>query len=277
MNNIRFIYSDNGTLYDYSSISNYYSAFRVIPDFIASEDYFYIGQRFPFNHFYLKLTELNILPSVMTLEYWDGQVWRAVNELFDETNGLTQSGFVTFEPDKDHAWEKESTNYQSESVEDLETLKIYDQYWIRISFDADLTVDIELKWVGNLFSNDTDLGSLYPDLDRNEIREAFRTGKTDWEEQHYLASEFIYQDLKKKNVILYRGQILNKEVFRLASVYKTASIIFNSFGRDYTDQRNDAHKMYDDSIRGLNFEIDKNMDARVSDFEKVFKTGYMKR
>lgn len=278
MRTTRVIYSDNGTLTDLTTnLENYHSGTYTFSGFTAAEDYIYIGNIVPFNHFYLKMATASIASTTMSIHYWTGNSWQAVVETIDETSGLTQDGFVTFVPDRDHAWVDGNTNGQGRQVTGLTSVTIYDKYWIRISFNNDLTANSIISWVGQKFSNDNDLGSEYPDLTRSNVLTAFESGKTDWEEQHVRAAEIIVDTLITKNVIFAKGQILERRSFMLPSVSKVAEVIYNSFGDDYSDQKKDARNEFEKRMDKSIFDVDSNLDGELTYREMTNRQGYMVR
>jgi len=255
--NKRVFYSDNGVLRDLSVNLNKYDETESAFNYVTGEDYIYIGARLPFNSLYIKLVDKNTLPANMYIEVFDGEEWVFVNELIDETGAFHTSGYITFVPDRDSGWSREDTSGNTD-ISGLESLKIYDRYWMRISFDADLSLDCSLSWVGSIFSDDGDLGSEYPDLIKASVLTAFKAGKTNWEEQHVKAALVIEQDLMINGVILDPNQMLEREDYRLASVQKVAEIVFNAFGDDFVDQRQRAREEYQRRLSSPMKKIDKN-------------------
>ncbi len=257
----RFLYSDNGTISDYSvDLQNYFSGSQSFT-FVADEDYFYIGARLPFNHLFFKVDTANGNASVMRVAYWDSGSWRPAVEVIDETASsgvsLAQDGFVTWTPNKDYSFGREDT----EDITALSSVYIYNLYWVRIGFSADLSASTALSWCGQKFSDDNDLGSEYSDLTRSAVLTAFESGKTTWEEQHIRAAEVLVQDLIGKGLIIEKEQILERRDFRLAAVSKCAEIIYGGLGDDYKDDRNDARKEYDFRISQILPHTDKNRNA----------------
>jgi len=275
--NKRILYSDNGNLIDFSVNLNKYSATESEFSYVAGEDYIYIGSRLAFNSLYFKLNASNTTPANMSIEVWDGSQWRFVNEVIDETEGFFKSGHVTFVPNRDHGWLHESTNDGGAVVPGLAAVKIYDQYWMRISFDVNLDLDCSLLWVGSLFCDDSDIGSEYPDLVKSSVLSAFQSGKLNWEEQRVRASEIIIQDLMINRVILDAGQMLEREDYRVACVQKVAEIIFNAFGDDYIDQKQRAREEYQRRLSNPVKKIDLNANA-VEERSETFNTqGWLSR
>jgi len=239
---------------------------------ITPTDVIYIGTDFPFNHFYLKMgTASNTVSAVMKVEYY-GNGWNEVVQLTDETNSLSSSGFVKFTPNKNSAW-----NLVSDSQEIGITNINYNKYWTRITFDQELSSDIEISYIGNKFSDDEDLFSEFPVFNDSNFMKAFQLGKTDWEEQTIRASDIIIEELIKKKVIVSGNQILDISRFRSASISKTAEIIFSSFGNDYIEQKDAARKEYLSRLDMSSFSVDSNNNAILEPVEIVSRVGWLSR
>lgn len=274
MKDFRILYSDNGTLTDYTTnLDNYHGGTHSF-SFVASEDAIYIGSRLPFNHIYLKLgSTVNAETSSMSISYWDSIDWRSAVEVIDETAvsgaSLAQSGFVSWVPDKDYGWIREDTNYGGIEITGLTSVEIYDLYWLRINFSADLTADVTLSWAGQKFSDDDDLGTEYADLVRTSVLSAYESGKTDWEEQHIAAAKIIIQDIKKRGLIYDKQQILKWDEFTPAAVSQVAKIIYGGLGNDYLDARSLAVKDYAERIGNVLPTIDKDRNARENTYDRI--------
>lgn len=274
MRRTRVIYSDNGTLSDLTNdLHEYRTGIAVIP-FVAAEDYLYVGNIAPFNHFYMTFATANTQSTTMTVEYWGGKTWHPVVELIDGTNGFQQDGFVEFTPDRDAAWIWQDTD---DGVDGLTSITIYDKYWVRVKFNNDMDAGTSISWLGQKFSDDDDLRSEFPDLVRSNVLTAFEAGKTTWEEQHVRAAELIIKDLINKKVIFSKDQVLERDTFRLASVSKTAEMIYSSFGDDYLDQVRAARSEYTNRMKSSVFDVDLNQDGELSRGELRTRQGFMFR
>lgn len=280
----RIIYSDNGTLNDFSAaLKRYQTGTETISSFVASSDKLFIGSRHPFNHFYVKFVTPNTNATGMTIKYWNGEEFYDTVLVDDETDGFTKNGYVTFFPDKDERWDRESTNHDSEQVTGLTSIVIYDMYWIEITFSSSFSAGVELQWVGQKFCDDFDLASEYPDLNRSVMRDAFLKDsqvsgdKTDWEEQVVVASEIITKDMIAKNLMYHPGQILDRELFRLTCVSKLAEIIYTALGDDYVDNMTMSRQEYKDRMDKSIYKLDKNENALLDVHEEVRKSGFMSR
>ncbi len=227
-----------------------------------------IGTRYPTNHVYLKVgTVPNIETSTMSVSIWNGKEWKSTVNIVDETYTLSKSGYVTWLKDKDESWGIDNSEDLGLTVID------YDLYWYKISFSADLTPDVNLDWIGEKYSNDDLLGAEYPDLIRSNVKAAFETGKTDWNEQHVHASKLLIKDLISKKLVVDEAQILCREELELACVSKVAEIIFNAMGDDYIDQKIAAFKEYQQRLNKALPKVDKNNNATLDRSEMKVCTG----
>lgn len=274
---MRVFFKEGSTVLEVTKEINSYKSDTYLLSF-GTGDGLYIASDFPLNHFYIKMgSVLNSNPSTILIDYWTGNGWTPVVNQNDYTDALGGSGFIEFTPDRDVSWVMENTSSNGQTVTDLETITVYDKYWVRLKVSADLTDAIELKWIGNLFSEDDDLFSEFPLFNDTEFLSAFETGKTSWEEQHAKAAEIIIQDLKRKNIILGKEQILERDVLLPASVCKVAQIIFNAFGKDYSDQLLRARDEYDKRMDLRNFVTDLNNNAIPDPIDRSMSQGWLSR
>lgn len=278
MRKTRLFYSDNSALTDWTISVGDYKTGTVTFSFDPAQDYIYIGNVAPFNHFYLKMgTPVNALVATISMEYWDGSSWQSVIETIDETNGLAQSGFITWVPNKNYAWQKSNTNQDGQTITGLTSIQIYDLYWARIKIAGSVTASLQLKWIGQKFSDDNDLGAEYPDVVRSATKTAFESGKTDYEEQAIRAAEVVVADLIKENIVWSKNQVLDRESFKLPSVCKVAEIIYNAFGDDYLDQKQQSRNEYQSRFKKVLFDVDRNQDGQLSIGEMGTRMGFATR
>ena len=278
----RIIFKDNTTLNDYTN--NLYDYYANTESFtaVALEDNLFIGATLPFNHFYVDASGTNAQASNMAVSYWDGTEFQDVVELTDNTKvgsgTLGQSGFVEFVTDKNKNWAKEDTvnNSGTELIDGLGDKTIYDLYWLKIGFSADLDA-VTLNWLGSVYSNDDDLKLEFPDLVRYEIRELFEYWKETYFEQHCIAAQMIDKELINRNVMNNENQVLSREDLKLASVQKVAALIYNALGDDYVDNFIAAEKEYLNRIEKAYVKIDTNANARVDVQERNPYIGMLYR
>lgn len=279
LSNNKILWSDNGVIRDLSiELNNHYSGTRVV-NFVAAQDAIYIGSDLPFNHRYFELSVVNTSATVPTVAIWTGAQWTDTVALTDETSSsgvsLAQSGIISWVPDKDQA----SWNIQQDSddIPALSGTHFYDLYWAKITFSGDFNALTALSFIGHKFSKDEDLGGIYPELVLSSSMTAFKTGKTNWNEQHILAAEQIIKDLRRKNIIWSRNQIINWEIFTTAAVHYVASIAFRAFGDSYKDNFTQAIKDYSIAMNQLKFDVDVNENGRLDELERPLSQGILSR
>lgn len=247
----RVLFSDNGTISDLSTKLDDYKSGSESLTIVHTEDCIFIGAYYPFNSKFFKLGTVSSVVSNPSIEYWTGSSgWVEAVEVIDETNGFKNSGFISWTPDKTKGWIRED----SDDIADISGKVIYDLFWIKISFSASCTMTLD--WIGELFSNDNDLGAEFPDLLRTQTLTSFETGKTNWEHQHVIAGKVLVDDLKSKKIISFKEQILDRKEFTLAAVQKCAAVIYNSFGDDYVDNKKECEIEYNKRINKDIYNID---------------------
>jgi hypothetical protein len=277
----RTVFSDDGTLSDVSVKLNKFDGGTFVMPFVAGEDYLYVASDFPFNHRYVELQTVNDEVSSVSVDVWDGSYWIPCEDIIDQTAvggvSLAQSGHISFRPNDDKGWSRESTNDESDQITGLTGIKIFDMYWARFSWSNDLAVETELKHIGHKFSNDSDISLIYPVLMNPTVLDQFQDLKTSWDLQHFHAAEQIIRDMKRKNIIFSRNQILDWQTLNEASVHKVAEIAFRAFGKDFEQERKDANDQYEKALKLLRFHIDENNNAILDRRERTSKVGFFRR
>lgn len=278
LSNNRIIWSDNGTLIDLSAdLNEILSGTSVIP-IVADEDYIYIGSDLPFNHRHFVVKVANDVASVVSVELWSGNQWHSAVDVIDQTavsgKTLAQTGVISWVPERTTSWARETS---TENIPELDTIRIYDYYWARLSFSADLKSTTELKLIGHCFSNDLDLYAQYPDFGNTDGLTAFQAGKTTWDDQHILAAEYVIQDLREMNIIQSPSQLMEWRTFKNASVHKVAEIIFRSFGKDFIDPLKAAQTAYKASLKIKAYNVDQNASGSLDPIERTQMSEFLTR
>ena len=273
----RVIYSDNGSLTDYSNVLNRWHEQSVTLT-LKPVDFIYLGASLPFNHRYFHLGDtVNSVSAQFSLEYWNGSQWIDTVEIVDETNTLSQSAHLQFVTDKDEStWAYDDTNRSGRTITGLGDVTIYDLYWARLATDT-LLEAVEFKYIGWKFCDDNYLGTRYPDLTRAQVYEMFQSGKTDWDEQHFVAADKIGTDLKKRGIAYNRNQVLDFEVFREPAAHAAAAVIYSAFGDDYKDRVQGAIKDYEEAFDLAYANMDWDRNARLGKTERLVKVGKLWR
>lgn len=273
----RVVFSNNGTLSDISvATGDFREATSVVP-YTAGEDYIFIGSFLPFNHKHFDLSVVNDQASSVSIDIWDGNSWIAAVDIIDQTSvggvSLAQDGIISWASNiDDSSWNREEKSFQ---VTGLTGTAIYNLYWVRMSFSQSLNSLTAIDYIGHKFSKDSQLYDIYPELNDATVLSSFESGKTDWEEQHYLAADMIIRDLKKKNALVSPDQIMDWEIFREPSIHACAMQIY--WGLSQYDKHDKARDKYQ-HIADLGFlNLDLNRDGRLGITEKVIRQGFLSR
>jgi hypothetical protein len=272
----RVIFSDNGTLTDYSVELSTFTEETVSLATTTGEDYLYIGSDLPFNHKYFLIETANEDAAAVTIEYWDGNAWIEAVDVLDSTKStgasMGKNGHIQYSFDDD------KTSWGADDAEDItgiSTLHIENLFWLRLSWSA--SIDFTLRYIGHRFSADADLATYYPELSKSAVKAQFASGKTDWDHQTLAAANEIIRDLKIKRIVLSPNQILDWRKFRTASIHKLAELIFNAFGDDYVNNLQASRAYYVEAMNQVYFDIDANRNAKLDRSERSFSSGFMKR
>lgn len=274
----RVLYSDNGTLTDISQYVNDYRAESYTIPFVNGEDYIYIGSDLPFNHRWLDVATANDQAAAPVVEIWWSNGWQSAKDLLDRTatGGVTlaKDGILQWSTDRHKSWDRELDSFD---VTGLDNTDIYNKYWLRLSFSANLNASFSVNYIGHKFSDDDDLYTYYPDLDNSNVKLAFESGKTDWQEQCYAAGEKIVRDLIRRNIVISGNAILDWERFTEASIHQTAAIIYSAMGQGYFENRKMALAEYDKAMAVKFFNTDKNKSGNLEPWEQKRGVGWLSR
>ena len=267
-------FDDNSVFNDISQEMRDYLRDDFTTDFISAEDLLYNGLFKPFFSVFIEVQTAPSGSANLSAEYFDGTAWQPL-AIQDDTNGLSRSGFISWERDIEDSWE-------------LGTVDSDELFWIRFSVDSDLGA-LTMRGDNMLLSDDNDLRSEQRQIDdqlargdisfvayqlaaRNEIIQTLRNGgyftKTD--------SAVAVNDLNVWD-ILKPDQLRNASKFLVLSkiMFDVSSNVddkWQSKSREYRNMFGEAFKLY---ILSLDFDDDgKNDNAennffRVSRFTKV--------
>lgn len=229
---------------------------------LLTTDAFYLGFHGQFASRYIQIHTANNNASVMTVEYWDGSAWQAVDDLIDQTSvggkTLAQSGFISWVNKDD--WKTSSLTGVDSDVE---------LYWVKITFSADLSAGCKVHAVLNLFSDDVLLRQYFPELvsDANYLPAT----QTNFLQQHLAAKNLVVLRLKQRKIIDSEAQILDVNDVATAAVYATAMLILQPIATSP-----DSRALYDMASNGFNeeiskvaFNVDMNEDGLLSEYERV--------
>lgn len=267
---IRVIKSDNGVLTD-ESLRNQEDDQTLAMNLVATEDYIYIGQHYAFNNFFLQVDTANTNASLLSIQYWDNREWRNAVDILDGTlaNGITlaKSGVVQFSPDTRYSWAITSDTTNGIFPPELSTLNIYNVYWMRLKFSANLSATAKLKMIAYAFTRSQQISIL--DTTVNEYFNAFEVGKTNWDKEIIAASYLVVRDLRKKGLIQHQGNLLRLDEVSIPTDWKVLELIYRNLGGDYRQKLEDARKYYEETIQLERYTFDVDGDAFVRQNEIV--------
>lgn len=277
---IRLINSDNGTLTDYS-LANQDTATTLPFAMVATEDYWYFAQRRPCNSFFVQVDTANTAASTLSIEYWvnDSTEWRDALDVIDGTSsgGATfgKSGVVQFSANSEYNWDISGDIFSDNYPTTLSALNITNVYWFRMKVSADLDAGTLIKRIVYAFTSTQNVNSHDPKI--TNFYTSFATGKTNWDDEIINASYQVVRDLKEKEIILNRGQLLELEDVAIPTEYKTLENIYFSLGGDYLKKSEAMNKKYEKAIclkwitkdifnggRVNRFEIDQKVQKEIT-------------
>jgi len=250
----RVYFSDNGTLTEHtSSLINKGNNVDLV--MVAAEDAIYISSPLPLRSLNFNVSTGNDTATSLGVAFWNGSEFKSVVNVLDETIYFTESGRLTWTTGKNDSWQMEDT----EDITELSTLYVYDQYWIKITVADDCT--FSLDYINNIFSDDVSLFMEYPGLNSSSALTAFATGKTDWADQHKIASDLIINDLINRGRIEKAAQLLEPSELKLLSHPKVAELVYR--GLDDADLALSSNEEYSKRLKSIPLIVDANKDGKV--------------
>lgn len=234
--------------------------------------YIYIGANAPFNNVWIDMaTHASPTAGAPVVEVWWNSSWTPVVDVLDQTNGMLNDGRISWSIDILKGWQIET---YSQTV-GLSGTNIYNRFWLRLSWSGSFSRT--LNYVGQKFSDDLVFKSHYPDLMQAQILDGYEAGKTDWQEQHFMAAEMILEDLQTRNIIKAQGEVYDWQKFETTSCHKVASIIMQAMGKAYIESKALADKAYNASLDRKFLNIDSNQDGHLSKIESSSTQGWLSR
>jgi hypothetical protein len=241
-----------------------------------AKTYIYSASFFPFNHRYFDISTANDQAGALDVQVWYNNEWKSVADIIDYTKGtnsLEESGNIQFTLDDDFGWEIEG---DSSDITELASTKVYNAYWMRFVYDAAAGSALIINYIGLRFCEQSELYIYYPVFNNSALLDAYASGKTDWNDQIASASSLIVKDMKSRNFIQSKDQLLDSDRFKEACIHKTAEIIFSGLGESYADDKIAARKMFRDDMDKGNFVIDANASGTAERDEITGEPSYLR-
>lgn len=234
---------------------------------LATTDAVYIGFQGKFSSRYFQLGTVNSVANTLSVYYWDGSQYTAVQDLIDQTLGFTQSGFISWTNAAD--WKDHN---QSGTDSNLSL------FWIKIVVGANLSAGTTLQAILNLFCDDSMVSAYYPEI-ISDTR-YLPSGKTNWLEQYLAAKDLVVLRLVQRKVIENESQIIDINSVATAATHAAAFLILSVIATNdlMRERAKDAYDKFHYEISQTNFDVDVNNDGIISSTERsMTSTGFIAR
>lgn len=227
----------------------------VVPITLLSTEFIYIGYYKPITNFHIEFNNSVTSLSNLAVEYETASGIASVKNLIDRTNGLGNSGKVSWDITEDAI---KSTKFGKEL------------YWIQLSVNVN-TVEMGYAGISVLFSSDKDITEEYPGIMDN-----LPAGETSFISFHSSAKKDIVQSLRKKykasDKLLTAFDLLENEQVRQTAKYLALSKIFNWLSDAPADKWSEKAKAFHNDyllyFNDIELTIDTNDNGQIDEEEK---------
>ena len=236
---------------------------------LASTDYIYVAQRYPFTSIFMHMDTVNTNAATMSVQYWDNTTWRSAVDVMDGTSlasaTLGKSGLIQFSVDDEYSWNKIWDTSDTISPTNLQVMKIYNCYWARFKVSATMSSGTDSKELVYSFTNSQRLKDF--DVEIDTYLASFATGKTDWIDEIKTASKLVVQDLKGMGLIMGSGQVIELDDVYIPATLRTLMLIYSHLGPAYKDKIAALQKEYMSALNIRRFTFDTNADGKLESRE----------
>jgi hypothetical protein len=223
---------------------------------IGVSDSFYLGFYGKFASRYFKLGTLNTNAVTVSLSYWDGSAFTAVDDLVDQTVGFTKSGFIHWQNKDD--WKQRSLTGIDSDIE---------LYWVKLTVSGSLSAGTTLQAVLPLLCDDELVGMYYPEL-ISDTRWLPTEGN--FLKQYLAAKDLVVLRLRQRRLIEDESQIIDVNGVEIAAVHAAAKIILQPIatGEEMQAWLGRASREFDNEVSQLALNVDQNKDGQISSAER---------
>ncbi len=225
----------------------------------------YLAYKKPFSTRYFHFSTLNTNAATLTVKYWNGSSFVAVEDLIDQTSGFTKNGFISWE--NLTGWTtREAAPWADQAL-----------YWIEITTSANLSAGTILQAVLNIFTDSSLLSRHYPEL--VDDTRWLPPGKTDFLEQFVAATDMVITRLKQDQIILDESQILDPNEVALAATHFAAHVIYYPVTRDIEEDKRAyaAESKGNKELNKVRLDLDLNNSGVIEDNEKEAGNYFLAR
>lgn len=228
---------------------------------------FRMGFRGPFSSRHFSFATLNTTVSSVTIQYFDGTNFVDVEDLVDQTMGLTRNGFIHWVNGND--WEMAA----------LAPILDKELFWVELTVDTNLDVGTEVESVLNLFSDEDILRRYYPELVTDT--RYLPPGRTSLVEQLMIGTDEVIKRLRQDKIIENETQILAETVNQLCipATHFTAYAIYLPIAKDDADKqsRDEAFNAGNANLNDVKLTLDFNKSGIIEEFEEDAGDFFIKR
>lgn len=233
---------------------------------LLTTDALYLGFKEKFACRYFVMGTANTNAATLTLTTWDGAAWQTVEDKIDQTNGLTQSGFISWKNRSD--WQKH----------ELSPITDEELYWLRIKTSANFSASTTLQAILNLFCDNVLLSEWYPEL-VSDTR-YLPPGKSNFYEQFNAGKNMLVQELIKMEKLRDETQILNPEECAIGAVHASAYCILNGIpspSEDLVARKKEILDTLSYWVNGARFSFDLDNSGEIEEPEENVGTQFFAR
>jgi len=240
-------------------------------------DFLYIGYHKQVNAVYAEIDTVDASGSTLLVERFDGTVWVPVVHL-DETEGMSRSGFIT--------WDKafDSDPHEEIAPPEVEVDGIT-QTFIRFSYDNGNTA--VLDGLNLVFSDDQMLKREFPNILDPRILGA---GQTSHITHHVASRNLMVQTLRNEGYIKHNDvtgiesinqfDLIDIYEIREAATYLALSKIFfilsDEIGDNWWSKHKEYHKLYNQTFNTAKLSVDTDDDGIAEIDEKLIPRKSMR-
>jgi hypothetical protein len=223
---------------------------------LTISDALYLGADKPFASRYFNFATVNTNSVSITIKYWDGSAYVAVEDPIDQTLGFTRSGFVSWQ--NPGGW---TAKVQS-------GVPVQELYWIKIEVSGSLSAGTSLQSITNLFCDDVLLRSYYPEVVANS--RYLPPGRSNFMDQLVAGKDLVALRLKQDGIIEDESEILDINEVAVAATHATAWIILSPIAVDEGDKERakDAFDSFNRELNKVKLDLDFDNSGHIEDTEK---------
>ena len=274
---LTILHDDNSSFNDISKSMAGFGRDTETLTYTQGEDSIYIGFYKPINTFYIDFGTANTNAATLSLSYYNGSSFTAVDGLYDDSKGFTRPGFIRWNRGRD----RDSNDEAKTTVNSTEL------YWYKLDLSA-TTTEIVINGINIVFSDDQDLKrELY------EYSEYLPANQSTFILTHEAVRDEIIQDLNLKGRQKYNSatqltsdvsafDLLDVSEVKLAATHLALAKIMMNVSDSVDDLYMQKHLLYkqryNNIINSMDLTIDHDDDGKRDNIEREkFGYGFIRR